>query len=164
MTIEDWAAGETICGSAIPAMPDLSRMRIARFQRLQDQLDAQDIDGVVLLGSSSLAYATGAAMPAQDGDHAALFRPVAVVVKGDSAPHLYTLQADGIPEDLPDDHRHGPLFPDLDDGIGAFADAVSAHFSPGARIGVDDQTHAMLRGLPSFDWVDASSVVGAAKL
>jgi Xaa-Pro aminopeptidase len=89
---------------------------------------------------------------------------VAVVVKGDSAPHLYTLQADGIPEDLPDDHRHGPLFPDLDDGIGAFADAVSAHFSPGARIGVDDQTHAMLRGLPSFDWVDASSVVGAAKL
>jgi Xaa-Pro dipeptidase len=164
MTIEDWAAGETICGSAIPAMPDLSRMRVARFQRLQDQLDAQDIDGVVLLGSSSLAYATGAAMPAQDGDHAALFRPVAVVVKGDSAPHLYTLQADGIPEDLPDDHRHGPLFPDLDDGIGAFADAVSAHFSPGARIGVDDQTHAMLRGLPSFDWVDASSVVGAAKL
>ncbi|MDT5010182.1 MAG: Xaa-Pro dipeptidase, partial [Mycobacterium sp.] len=26
------------------------------------------------------------------------------------------------------------------------------------------QTHPMLRGLPSFDWVDASSVVGAAKL
>ena len=71
-------------------MPDLARMRRERFARLQDQLDAQGVDGLVLLGSSSVAYATGAAEPGQDGDRAALFRTVAVVVKGDSAPHLYT--------------------------------------------------------------------------
>ena len=63
-----------------------------------------------------------------------------------------------------DDHLHGPLFPDLDDGIEHFAEALADHFAPGARIGVDDQTHAMLRGLTGFDWVDASAVVGAAKI
>src|SRR3954470_6429121 len=139
-------------------------MRRERFERLQQQLDVQGVDGLVLLASSSVAYATGAATPAQDGDRAALFRPVVVVVKGDSAPHLYTLYADGAPADLPDHHLHDALFPDLDDGIEAFAAALTGHFRSGARIGVDAQTHAMLRGLPPFDWVDASDVVGAAKL
>jgi Xaa-Pro aminopeptidase len=163
-TTDDWPAAATIGGSAIPALPDLARMRADRFQRLQDQLEAQGVDGLVLLGSSSVAYATGAAVPAQDGDHAALFRPVAVVVSGDTAPHLYTLYTDGVPADLPNDHLHGPLFPDLDDGITLFAEALAAHFRTGARIGIDDQTRAMLRGLPPYDWIDASAVVGAAKV
>ena len=139
-------------------------MRRERFERLQRQLEAQGIDGLVLLGSSSVGYATGAAAPAQDGDRAALFRQVAVVVKGDSAPHLYTPFADGVPAELPEDHLHGPLFPDLDDGIDAFAKELTEHFGSRARVGVDDQTHAMLRGLPGFEWVDVSDVVGAAKL
>jgi Xaa-Pro dipeptidase len=154
----------TVGGRPIPDLPDLPRMRRERFGRLQQQLEAQGVDGLVLLGSSSVAYATGAAAPAEDGDRAALFRTVAVVVKGDSAPHLYTLFADGVPAELPEDHLHGPLFPDLDDGIDAFAAALAGHFASGSRIGVDDQTHAMLRGLPRFEWVDASDVVGAAKL
>ena len=127
-TIDDWPAGATIGGAAIPALPDLARMRRERFQRLQEQLEAHGVDGLVLLGSSAVAYATGAAVPAQDGDHAALFRPVAVVVRGDSAPHLYTLYTDGVPADLPEDHLHGPLFPDLDDGMDLFANALSGHF------------------------------------
>ena len=139
-------------------------MRADRFQRLQHQLAAHSLDGLVLLGSSSVAYATGALVPAQDGDFAALFRPVAVVVSGDTAPHLYTMYTDGIPDELPDDHRHGPLFPDLDDGIALFAQALAAHFPATARIGVDDQTRAMLRSLPHYDWVDASAALGAAKV
>ena len=148
----------------IPDLPDLARMRRERFQKLQDGLSVAGVDGLVLLGSSAVTYATGAAMPAQDGDRAALFRAVAVVVKGDSAPHLYTLFADGAPPELPDDHLHGPLFPDLDDGIDLFAKALAEHFSVGARIGVDHQSHAMLRGLSGFEWVDASGVMGAAKI
>jgi Xaa-Pro aminopeptidase len=160
----DGSAGAAIGGLSIPAVPDLARMRRERFQRLQDQLDAKDVDGVVLLGSSAVSYAIGAAMPAQDGDRAALFRPVAVVAKGESAPHLYTLYVDGVPADLPDDHLHGPLFPDLDDGMDQFGAALADHFGSGARIGVDDQTHAMLRGLQGFDWVDAAEMTGAAKI
>lgn len=139
-------------------------MRAERFQRLQHQLDTQGLDGLVLLGSSSLSYATGAAVPAQEGDHAALFRPVAVVVSGDSAPHLYTLYTDGVPDDLPEDHLHGPLFPDLDDGMDLFAQALSGHFATTARIGIDDQTHAMFRGLHPYDFLDASAVTGPAKV
>ena len=145
-------------------MPDIARMRRERFARLQEQLDAQGVDGLVLLGSSSVAYATGAAEPGQDGDRAALFRTVAVVVKGDSAPHLYTMYDDGVPDDLPDDHVHGPLFPDLDDGIELFAAAIADHFAPGARIGIDHQTHAVLRALPDVEWTDAADVVSPAKL
>jgi Xaa-Pro dipeptidase len=148
----------------IPDLPDLVRMRRERFQRLQDQLSVAGLDGLVLLGSSAVTYATGAAMPAQDGDRAALFRAVAVVVAGESAPHLYTLFADGAPTELPEDHLHGPLFPDLDDGMDQFAKALSEHFSIGARIGIDHQSHAMLRGLSGYDWVDASRVTGAAKI
>jgi Xaa-Pro aminopeptidase len=162
--IDDGAAGATIGGRAIPGLPDLPRMRRERFERLQQQLEKQGIDGLVLLGSSAVAYATGASVPAQDGDRAALFRPVAVVVKGESAPHLYTLYTDGVPAELPGDHLHGPVFPDLDDGIETFAAALSGHFPAGARVGVDDHTHAMLRGVGGYDWADGSDVVGAAKL
>src|SRR5260370_3443543 len=102
-------------------------MRRERFRRLQDQLDAQGVDGLVLLGSSSVAYATGAAEPAQDGDRAALFRAVSIVVKGDTTPHLYTPYVDGVPDDLPRDHLHGPPSPDLDDGIEQFAKALADH-------------------------------------
>jgi len=139
-------------------------MRTERFQRLQEQLEAQGVDGLVLLGSSSVAYATGAAVPAQDGDHAALFRPVAVVVRGEVAPHLYTLYTDGVPADLPEHHLHGPLFPDLEDGMDLFATALRDHFDAGARVGIDDQTQPMLRRLQGFDWIDASPVLGPAKV
>jgi Xaa-Pro dipeptidase len=159
---EDRSAGETIGGQTIPARPDLARMRSQRLGRLHDQLDAHGLDGLVLLGSSSVAYATGAAVPAQDGDHAALFRAVAVVVKADSAPHLYSMYVDGVPAEFPDDHLHGPLFPDLDGE--RFAGVLAEHFCAGARIGIDHQTHAMLRGLKGFDWVDAGEVMAAAKI
>src|SRR5437879_3648804 len=158
------ATEATIGGLSIPAMPDLAQMRRERFQRLQDQLEAQGMDGLVLLGSSSVAYATGATVPGQDGDRAALFRPVAVVVKGDSEPHLYTLYADAVPAGFPEGHLHGPLFPDLDEGMDLFATALTDHFRSDARVGVDAQTPPMLRGLPGFDWVDAAVVMGAAKI
>jgi Xaa-Pro aminopeptidase len=145
-------------------MPDIVRMRRERFARLQEQLDSQGVDGLVLLGSSSVGYATGAAEPGQDGDRAALFRAVAVVVKGDWAPHLYTIYTDGVPDDLPADRVHGPLFPDLDDGVEQFAAAISSHFGPRARIGIDHQTHPVLRALADVEWVDAADLVSPAKL
>ncbi|BBU22254.1 M24 family metallopeptidase [Mycobacterium xenopi] len=157
-------AEATIGGRAIPDQPDLARMRAQRWQRLQHELTARDLDGVVLLGSSSVTYATGAALPAEDGDRAALFRAVAVAVTGDAAPHLYTCYDDGVPADLPDDHLHGPLFPDLDDGVDQLAEALGEHFGFGARIGIDHQTHAMRRGVHGFDWVDAADVIATAKV
>lgn len=164
MTLDDWAAGATIGGLAIPSEPDLARMRGERYRRLQEQLEVQGMDGLVLLASSAVAYATGAEVPGDDAGRAQLFRPVAVVVKGDAAPHLYTAFADGVPGDLPEDHLHPPLFPDLEDGIDQFQKALGEHFAAGARVGVDDQSHAMLRRLQGVEWTDAGTVMSQVKL
>ncbi|POX84362.1 M24 family metallopeptidase [Mycobacterium kansasii] len=136
-------------------------MRRQRYARLQAELAVGGLDGLVLLGSSAVTYATGAAMPAVAGDRAALFRAVAVVAAGESAPHLYTVFDDGVP---PEVQLHGPLFPDLDDAMAGLAAALGEHFVSGARVGVDHLSHPMLRGLSGIDWVDASTVLGAAKL
>jgi Xaa-Pro dipeptidase len=161
---EDWAGGTTIGGLAIPSEPDMVRLRADRQAKIQAQLEAQDIDGLVLLGSAGVAYATGADSPGEDSGRAGLFRPVAIVARGESQPHLYTAYWDGAPSDLPPDHVHGPLFPDLDDGITEFAEALHAHVHLGARLGVDEQTHPMLRALSNYEWSDASNVLGAAKI
>ncbi len=162
--IEDWSAGATIGGRPIPALPDMERLRAERFAKIQDQLEAQNIDGLVLLGSAGVAHTTGADAPGEDAGRAGLFRAVSVVIAGESAPHLYTPYLDGVPPELPADHVHRPLFPDLDDGIHAFVDALNGFFPSGARLGVDEQTHPMLRALDHFAWSDASSVLGAAKI
>jgi Xaa-Pro dipeptidase len=161
---EDWAGGATIGGLAIPGEPDMVRLRGDRQAKIQAQLEAQDIDGLVLLGSAGVAYATGADSPGEDSGRAGLFRPVAIVARGESQPHLYTAYWDGVPSELPPDHVHGPLFPDLDDGITEFAEALHRHVRLGARLGVDEQTHPMLRALHDYEWSDASNVLGAAKI
>jgi Xaa-Pro dipeptidase len=161
---EDWAGGATIGGLAIPSEPDMVRLRADRQAKIQAQLEAQDIDALVLLGSGGVAYATGADSPGEDSGRAGLFRPVAIVARGESQPHLYTAYWDGAPDELPSDHVHGPLFPDLDDGISEFAEALHRHVALGARIGVDEQTHPMLRALDNYEWSDASNVLGAAKI
>jgi Xaa-Pro aminopeptidase len=161
---EDWAGGATIGGLAVPSEPDMVRLRADRHARIQAQLESQDIEGLVLLGSGNVAYATGADSPGEDSGRAGLFRPVAIVVRGESQPHLYTAYWDGVPAELPADHVHGPLFPDLDDGISHFAEALHRHVGLGALIGVDEQTHPMLRALDDYEWTDASRVLGAAKI
>jgi Xaa-Pro dipeptidase len=164
MTVEDWAAGATIGGRPVPASPDLPRMRAERHARLQEQLDIQGVDGLVLLGSSAVAYATGAAAPGEDSPRAGLFRAVAVVVRGDDHPHLFTPFTDGAPPELPADHLHPPLLPELDDGIEAMGSALAELLPAGGRVGVDEQTHPMRRALTGYDWCDAGTVMSPAKL
>ena len=130
---EDWAGAATIGGLAIPSEPDMVRLRADRHAKIQAQLESQGIDALVLLGSGNVAYATGADSPGEDSSRAGLFRPVAIVVRGENRPHLYTAYWDGVPTELPADHVHGPLFPDLDDGITHFADALHRHVGLGAR-------------------------------
>ena len=151
-------------GDPVPDEPDLRRMRTERYARLQRGLEAEDLDGLVLLSTSTVAYATGAATPGDDSSRASLFRTVAVVARDDPAPHLYTSLTDGLPPELPGDHVHAPLFPDLDDGAEAMVAAMSDHFGSRARLGIDDQTHAMLRHLGMYAWYDARAVLGPAKL
>src|ERR1700733_7668417 len=154
----------TVNGRTIPDSPDLPRMRAERFARLQDELVNQGLDGMLLLSTSAVTYAAGLAMPGDDGGRAGLVRPVVVVAKGEDAPHVYTVASDVLPPELPQDHVHGPLFPDLEDGIEEFVTALSDHFPAGSRLAVDDQTHPMLRHLGVYDWCDGRAGLAPAKL
>src|SRR5579864_2288914 len=127
----------TVDGRTIPEFPDLARMRRERMARLQEQLSAQGLAGLVLLQPSAVSYASGAHFPAGDAGRAALFRPVVVVAAGDDAPHLYTPYPEGAPPDLPADHLHGPAFPDVAFGASALAAAIAEVVPPG-RIGIDE--------------------------
>jgi Xaa-Pro aminopeptidase len=136
----------------IPAEPDLPRMRAERHAKLQQQLDGQGLDGLVVLGTNNVAYASGARAPGTDSGRAALLRPVAVLRRGDPAPHLFTPYPEGAPPELPDDHLHGPLIEP--DG------QVAALFWPGARLATDELS-PWCGGLTC---VGAASVLGPAKI
>jgi Xaa-Pro aminopeptidase len=152
-------------GRPIPAEPDLVRMRRERHERLRAHLAAAGVDGLVLLGPSAVAYATGAAIPAEDASHSALLhRAVAVVAAGSDAPHLFTPFPEGAPPELPSSHLHPPLFPDFDDGVKAGAELLVDLFPSGSRLACDELTHALRRQLPDREFTSAAPVLGGAKL
>ncbi|MCU1351055.1 MAG: Peptidase, partial [Acidimicrobiales bacterium] len=64
----------TVNGAPLPARADRGRMRRERHAKLLDQLDAQGLEALLLLGTSAVSYATGAAAPASDAARAALTR------------------------------------------------------------------------------------------
>ena len=152
------SAPATVVGRTIPDEPDLPRMRAERHARLQEQLEVSGLDGLVLLGTNNVNYATGAQAPACDSGRAALFRSVAVVVRGEKVPHVFTMYEDGVPAEMP---WHPPLFPDL----AGFSPAAMRDLLPaGSRIGVDDQTWPMITGWTDVEFVSAAPVLGPAKL
>src|SRR3982074_1272684 len=106
----------------IPAEPDLIRMRRERGARLQKAMSDTGVDALLLLGNPNVTYATGASWPVGDSGRANVERPVAVVVSGDPTPHLFTSFRDDAAArlDLPDDHLHGPVYLDFDEGVDAF--------------------------------------------
>jgi len=154
----------TVDGQPIPVEADLARMRRERQAKLQAQLGAQGLDGLVLLGTSAVAYATGAVVPGMDSGRAALLRPIALVVAGDDVPHLYTPYPEGAPADLPADHLHDPLYPDLDDGVPAATEAIAERFGAGAKLALDELPHPLARALAGYRLVSAAAAMGAAKL
>ena len=141
-------------------------MRAERHAKLQDQLAAQRLDGLVLLGTSAVAYATGAASPACDSGRAALLRMVAVVVAGAEHPWLFTPWPEGAPPELPADHVYPAAVPDLDDGALALACSVADLVRAGARLGADEVPHPLAGALyrAGVRLVPAAAVLGAAKL
>src|ERR1700685_3457432 len=84
----------------IPAAPDLARMPHERMERMQAIMGQQGLDALVLLGNTNVAYATGAIWPLGDSGRANFEQPVAVVVGGDTWPHLFTpmREADALRE------------------------------------------------------------------
>lgn len=130
-----------------PATPDFDRMRRERMARLRSAMSDHGIDALVLLGNTSVTYATSVGFPFSDQGRATFERPVAVVLADDDAPHLFSpmREDDRLRAQLPADHLHGPAFLDFDEGVQAFVAALAELVPAGARIAVDEWTHAMSR-------------------
>jgi Xaa-Pro dipeptidase len=153
----------------IPAEPDLARMRRETSARLHAAMNDQGVDALVLLGNGSVVYATGISWPLADAGLSHVERPVAVVLADDEHPHLFLPFREGaaMESDLPDDHLHGPVYLEFDEGVTEFAKVLARLVPAGAVIATDELTGAMRRaGTALFPIapVDAAPVVGAAKL
>jgi Xaa-Pro aminopeptidase len=154
----------------IPDEPDFARMRRAVSVRLRAAMREQGVDALILLGNGSVVYATGASWPLLDAGLSHVERPVAIVLADDQYPHLFMPAREGAPleTDLPDDHLHGPLFLEFDEGVQYFGKVVAELIGPGATVAVDELTGAMRRAagrlFPGGAPLDAAPVVGAAKL
>ncbi|ART68945.1 peptidase [Mycobacterium dioxanotrophicus] len=154
----------------IPDEPDFARMRRAVSVRLRAAMREQGVDALILLGNGSVVYATGASWPLLDAGLSHVERPVAIVLADDQYPHLFMPAREGAPleTDLPDDHLHGPLFLEFDEGVQHFGKVVAELIGPGATVAVDELTGAMRRAagrlFPGGAPLDAAPVVGAAKL
>lgn len=158
------AASPTVGGRPVPDRPDLARMRAERVQRLQREMERLGLDGLVLLGSSNVSYATGALAPGADSSRALTARPVAVLERGSETAHLYTPYPDGAPPEMPADRLHGALYPDLDDGAEAMARELSGIFAAGDRLGFDELSHPLRAPTRSWQVGGASAVMAAAKV
>ncbi|OBB55888.1 peptidase [Mycobacterium sp. 852013-51886_SCH5428379] len=153
----------------IPAEPDLDRMRREVGARLHAAMTEQGVDALVLLGNGSVMYATGISWPLADAGLSHVERPVAVVLADDPYPHLFLPFREGavMESGLPDDHLHGPVYLEFDEGVAEFGRILAGLIPSGAAIATDELTGAMRRAgtalFPSAP-VDAAPVVGAAKL
>ena len=164
----------TVDGMDAPTTPDVVRMQSDRNARLRGGMAAQGVDALVLLATGNVTYATGATWPLADAGRANVERPVAVVVAGDDQAHLFTpfRDAGASPAErgigLDDDHLHGPVYLDFDEGVEAFAEVLAGLLPANAVVAVDDVTAAMhrSRSLLFAEWPPraAGDVMGPARL
>lgn len=153
-----------------PAAPDFDRMRSDRIQRIREAMEGQGLDALVLLGNTNVTYATSVGFPFSDQGRATFERPVAVVLADDEWPHLFSpmREDDRLRSQLPADHLHGPAYLDFDEGVEVFVAALADIVPSGARLALDEWTHAMAREksmLFAGDGpADALRVLGPAKL
>lgn len=128
------------------------------------------VDALILLMNGHVGYATGASWPLLDAGLSHVERPVAVVLADDEHPHLFMpWRGHASPESpVPDDHLHGPVYPEFDHGVAAFARALADFIPSGANVAVDELTGAMRRSATTLFGSkppsDAAIVVGAAQL
>jgi Xaa-Pro aminopeptidase len=148
---------------------DLVRMRRERHARLQTEMQRRGVGAALLLTSGNVFYATGAHVVPSDNARTYHQRTIALVVAGDEHPHLFTPYTEGAPPELPADHVHPPLYPELDEGVKDMARRLDELLGGtlAGKLGVDDYTAPMYLGLPAlvpFELTNAGSLLTGVRL
>jgi Xaa-Pro dipeptidase len=154
----------------IPDQPDLARMRRETGARLRAAMADRGVDALILLGNNAVVYATGTSWPLGDAGLSHVERPVAVVLADDEWPHLFLPFREGASSEseLPDDHLHGPVYLEFDEGVESFSRLLADLVPARAAVAVDECTGAMSRArkllFPAGPPDDAAAIVSAAKV
>jgi len=138
---------------------DLARMRRERQAKLVEQMTAQGVDALVLLGQANVAYASGVRVPAADQARAIHRRAVAIVTADGAPAHVWTWFADGVPDELPADHVHPGLSLEWDESARQLLDAL-----PPGNVAIDEFTMPLYAALEGRPLADATMVLSAAKV
>jgi len=146
--------------------PDLARLRRERLARLRAAMADAEVEGLVLLHGPNVTYASGFVPAALDVTHANHRRSIAFVSADPAVPvHLHPHGGD--PSGL-GCAVGAPRYPELDDDVPAFAEAMFTALGDiaGRRIGVDIVTGALARAevFGRASLTDAGPVTAAARL
>jgi Xaa-Pro aminopeptidase len=138
---------------------DLARMRRDRVEKVRATMEAAGVDVLVCCGQANVAYTTGARAPVADHLRAAWWRAVAVFERGNEWPHLYTEFPEGAPSDWPEDFLHPAIEVETRAGARELLDRL-----PAGRLALDDASFPLWDALRDREPVDASAVLGPAKI
>jgi Xaa-Pro dipeptidase len=90
---------------AIEILPDGRALRIGRRERALAQMEAHDLDVLVLGRQANVRYFSGAPQLWVAGTRP--FGPICTVVRSTGEIHLNSTWDEGIPDDIPHDHLYG---------------------------------------------------------
>ncbi len=147
---------------------DATRMRRERTARVRTLMREQHIDALVLLGNTNVIYATGVVWPLADSGRGNFEQPVAVIVADDEWPHVFTPVRNEQYQraEYPEDHLHGPVYLDFDEGVASFAHQLGEFVPAGAKLAIDEWTHALQRSPYFFATapMEGARIISPAKL
>lgn len=147
---------------ATEVRPDGLALRLGRRERALAQMDAHDLDVLVLGRAANVRYVTGAHKLWVAGTHP--FGPSCVLVRATGEIHLLSTWDEGVPEDIP----HERLFGITWNPMNAVAVLQGIEGAAGAkRVGTDaiSPMYAQLlpQAFPSADIVDGELAMRAAR-
>lgn len=89
-------------------LPDDAALRLARRTRLLDEMEATDVDLLIVGREGNARYVSGAPRLWTAGSRA--FGPGCVLVRASGAVHLLSTWDEGIPDDIPHENLYGISF------------------------------------------------------
>ena len=147
---------------ATEVLPDERALRIGRRERALAQMEAQDLDVLVLGRQANVRYVTGAPQLWVAGTRP--FGPICMVVRSTGEIHLNSTWDEGMPDDIPHDRLYGLAWNPMTliDVIKGIDGASTAK-----RVGTDALTPTFAKLLPmafpNAELVDAEPAMRAAR-
>ncbi|WP_102142069.1 M24 family metallopeptidase [Mycobacterium hubeiense] len=147
---------------ALEILPDDRALRNGRRERALAQMEAHDLDILVLGRQANVRYVTGAPQLWVAGTRP--FGPICAVIRGTGEIHLNSTWDEGIPEEIPHDHLYGLAWNPMTliNVLKTISGAATAR-----RVGTDALTpsfaHLLPMAFPNAELVDAEPAMRAAR-